>query len=192
MPSMSIFRPTYENYTDEALMQAIAQCNERAFAALYDRYSPRMYRFFFRMLWQDAAKAEDFTQEVFLKIIEKPHLFDPERNFRTWIYALATNLCKNEYRRPKLPELGSEEQDLWNDPLPEKIDQALFEAQLRHSITTLSEAHRQCFVLRYQEELSVMEIAEIVGCPEGTVKSRLHHALRQVSGQMEAWKTERY
>jgi|GEM_PF-2894684 len=59
---MSIFRPNYTDYTDEALMQAIAQRNERAFAVLYERYSPRMYRFFFRMFWQNATQAEDFLQ----------------------------------------------------------------------------------------------------------------------------------
>jgi RNA polymerase sigma-70 factor (ECF subfamily) len=68
------------------------------------------------------------------------------------------------------------------------MDQPLFEQHLRQSIGDLSEAHRQCFVLRYQEEMSVAEIAEIVNCPEGTVKSRLHHALRHVAGQMEVWK----
>ena len=58
---MNIFLQTYKDYTDEALMQAVAQRNERAFAVLYDRYGPRMYRFFYRMLWRDGAKAEDFT-----------------------------------------------------------------------------------------------------------------------------------
>ncbi|MBK6996255.1 MAG: sigma-70 family RNA polymerase sigma factor [Lewinellaceae bacterium] len=189
---MNIFRQTYKDYTDEALMRAIAQRDERAFAVLYDRYGPRMYRFFLRMLWRDAAKAEDFTQEIFLKIIEKPQLFDPERNFKTWIYTLASNLCKNEYRRPPPPEMSWEEPSLWDDSLPEKIDKALFDQHLRISIGELGEAHKQCFVLRYQEELSVAEIAEIIGCPEGTVKSRLYHALRQVVAQMEGWKSERY
>jgi RNA polymerase sigma-70 factor (ECF subfamily) len=180
---------THEHTNDEALMQAIAKRDERAFAALYDRYGPRMYRFFLRMLWQDAAKAEDFTQELFLKIIEKPHLFNPERRFKTWIYTLAANLCKNEYRRPKLDEAAFPQTEVWEDDLPEKIDAKLFEQHLRASIGQLSANHHQCFVLRYQEELSVAEIAEIVGCPEGTVKSRLHHALRQIAGQLECWKT---
>lgn len=175
--------------SDEALMQAIARRNEQAFAVLYDRYGPRMYRFFLRMLWGDAAKAEDFTQEVFLKIIEKPQLFNPERNFRTWIYVMASNLCKNEYRRPRAAEVPLEQTDIWEEDLPEKLDKQLFEADLQASIARLSPAHRQCFVLRYQEELSVAEISEIMDCPEGTVKSRLHYALQQVSSQLEAWKT---
>lgn len=161
-------------------MQEIARRNERAFAVLYDRYGPRMHRFFYRMLWRDAAKAEDFTQELFLKIIEKPHLFDPERNFKTWLYSLANNLCKNEYRRKPLPELSADLPDLWEDPLPELLDRPVFEKYLRHGIDRLSEAQRQCFVLRFQEELTIAEIAEIVQCPEGTVKSRLHHALKHL------------
>jgi RNA polymerase sigma-70 factor (ECF subfamily) len=186
---MIFFRQTLENKSDEALMQAIAKRDERAFAALYDRYGPRMYRFFYRMLWQDASKAEDFTQELFLKIIEKNHLFNPEFSFRTWIYALANNLCKNEYRQRKpVEEWYFEETTVEND-LPEKIDQQLFDKHLRESILQLSPVHHQCFVLRYQENLSVAEIAQIIGCPEGTVKSRLHNALRQVCNQMEPWKT---
>lgn len=189
---MNIFLQKYKDYTDEALMQAVAQRNERAFAVLYDRYGPRMYRFFYRMLWRDGAKAEDFTQEIFLKIIEKPQMFDPERSFKTWIYAMATNLCKNEYRRASPPEMAWDEPNLWDDPLPAGLDKALFEQHLRHNIGELSEAHRQCFILRYQEELSITEIAEIVGCPAGTVKSRLHHALRQVAGQMAGWRSEKF
>lgn len=187
---MNIFRQTYTEDSDEALMRAIARRNERAFAVLYDRYGPRMYRFFFRMLNRDAAKAEDFTQEIFLKIIEKNHLFNPERPFRTWIYTLATNLCKNEYRRANLPELPGADTDLWADPLPEKLDRELFEQNLRHGLGQLSDTHRQCFVLRYQEELSLAEIAEIVGCPEGTVKSRLHHALKQLREILAFWAEE--
>jgi RNA polymerase sigma-70 factor, ECF subfamily len=186
---MKFFRQTIEHDSDETLMQAIAQRNERAFAVLYDRYGPRMYRFFLRMLWGDTAKAEDFTQEIFLKIIEKPQLFNPDRNFRTWIYVMASNLCKNEYRKLRMAEMSGLQPGVWEDNLQEKLDKELFDTQLRDCIARLSPTQHQCFVLRYQEELSVAEIAEIVDCPEGTVKSRLHYALQQVCSQMEDWKT---
>ncbi|HAD12960.1 MAG TPA: sigma-70 family RNA polymerase sigma factor [Saprospirales bacterium] len=179
---MPLFRRTYQNYTDEALMQAIAQRQERAFAELYDRYSSRMYRFIFRMLHRDASRAEDLTQELFLKIIEKPHLFNPERDFKTWVYTLATNLCRNEFRRPPLPE--PEPADIWVEELPGIQDQDWLESRLHHQIGLLPDAQRQCFVLRYQEGLTVPEIAEILECPEGTVKSRLHHAIRQLRTQL--------
>ena len=79
----NIFKTSYRDLPDEALMREIARRDERAFAELYDRHGARMHRYFYRMLWRDAAKAEDFTQELFLKIIEKPHAFDTARPFRT-------------------------------------------------------------------------------------------------------------
>ncbi len=169
-------------------MQRIVRRDERAFAALYDRYASRMHRYFYRMLWRDAARAEDFTQELFLKIIEKPQLFDPNRSFRTWVYALAANLCKNEFRRKK--PVGPEWPELETDPDPgaDGLDRPVFEAALRAAIDRLSAPQRQCFVLRYQEELPVAEIAAILDCPEGTVKSRLHYALQQISEQMTIFK----
>ncbi|MBL7782687.1 MAG: RNA polymerase sigma factor [Saprospiraceae bacterium] len=169
--------------TDNALMQAIGQNDEQAFAELYGRYGRRMYRFFYRMLWQDTARAEDFTQELFIKIIERPEAYDASRPFVTWLYTLAHNLCKNEYRRQArqtgvLPDATSAYQ-------PENPDQELLEKQLRAAIDALPSVHRQCFILRYQEELSVQAIAAIVGCPEGTIKSRLHHAIQKLAADMQ-------
>lgn len=186
---MKLFRQSLEQYTDEALMREIAKGKAAAFAVLYDRYGPRMYRYFYRMLWQNTGKAEDFTQELFLKIIEKPQLFDTRRNFSTWIYTLAANLCKNEYRRKKTSDLEPGVGELWKENFSEALDHELFAQHLRQAIDQLSDNHRKCFVLRYQEERSVAEIAEIIGCPQGTVKSRLHYALQQVSSLMDMWKT---
>ncbi len=187
----TFFKTDYRDLPDAALMQAIARRQERAFAELYDRYSRPMHRYFFRMLGRDAARADDFTQELFLKIIEKPHLYDPERSFRTWLYALAANMCKNEYRRKKpsatgLP--GANEAEAPGPGLPEQLDRELFESSLRLAIDTLAEPQRQCFVLRYQEELSVAEIAAMLRCPEGTVKSRLHYALQKISERLGVFK----
>lgn len=171
--------------TDEALMQAIATRRDaQAFAQLYDRWSARMYRYFLRMIGRQAAKAADMTQDLFVKIIEKPHLFDPSRRFSTWLYTLAANQCKNEYRRKKLfdyvgdyPETPGEN---GADDLPEQLDRARLEQLLQAAIDHLQEHHRQCFVLRWQEDLSIREISEIMDCPEGTVKSRLYYALQQL------------
>lgn len=177
----------YVSHTDSALMQAIAQRDEQAFAELYRRYGQRMFRFFYRMLWQDAGRAEDFTQELFVKIIERPEGYHPARPFVTWLYALAYNLCKNEYRRQARAAshfakiIPPDETIHMSDP----VDQQLLEAQLRAWIDALPPAHRQCFVLRFQEELSVQEIAEIVGCPEGTVKSRLHYAVQKLTAGIQ-------
>lgn len=176
----------HNTFTDSALMQAIAQRNEQAFAELYLRYGRQMFRFFYRMLRRDAARAEDFTQELFVKIIERPEAYDPGRPFQTWLYTLANNLCKNEYRRQarKPAELTAVFEDNHAVWLPDSIDRQLLETQLRAAIDALQEPHRQCFILRYQEELSVRDIAAITDCPEGTVKSRLHYALQKVAADL--------
>lgn len=184
-----MFKKALNQLSDEALMAELAKGKKQAFEVLYDRYGPRMYRYFYRMLWQDAGKAEDFTQELFIKIIDKPQSFDPSRNFSTWLYTLAANLCKNEYRRKKTSDLEAHYSLVLLENFSEKMDEQLFDQHLHRAIEQLSSNHRQCFILRYQEERSVAEIAEIIGCPEGTVKSRLHYALQQVSQQLEAWKT---
>lgn len=175
-----------QNETDEWLVEAIAQRNSAAFAVLYDRYGQRMYRYFYRMFWQDAAKSEDFAQDLFLKIIEKAHTFRKECAFKTWIYTLAANMCKNEFRRTNYREtavLPLTEDTC--DYLPETIDQVLVANALRACIDQLDIHYRTCFVLRFQEELSVREISDVTGIPEGTVKSRLHRALQKVSVQFQ-------
>ena len=181
--------------TDELLMQAIARGDQQAFSELYERYAARMYRYFLRMLWGDRGKAEDMTQEVFLKIIEKPYLFDTNRVFSTWIYTLASNLCKNEYRRKKpilnadfAPGLLTES----GDALPEHLDELLLHQHLQTAIDGLEVLFRHCIVLRYQEGFSIAQISEMLDCPIGTVKSRLHYGVKKLINQMEVWKTEMY
>src|SRR4051794_3865958 len=85
--------------TDEELMRLVQRGEERALTELYHRYSKKLVRYFHRMLWRDDDKAQDFLHDLFIKIIEKPDQFNPERKFSTWIYSAAFNMCKNEYRR---------------------------------------------------------------------------------------------
>lgn len=171
--------------TDEALMQLITQKNQAAFTELYRRYADKVFRYFYRMLWQNKDKANDFTQDLFMKIIEKPHYFDTSRKFSTWIYTIAGNMCKNEYRRHgryqftnEMPELAT--MNLFND----NMDNALFIKCLEKAVAELDDIPRQCFILRYQEELSIKQISEILDCPEGTVKSRIFYTLKKLAKKL--------
>ena len=171
--------------TDEELMQRIQQGQESAFNALYDRYSQRMYRYFYRMLGQSAEMAHDFTQELFLKIIEQPDAFDTQRRFSTWFYAVAGNLVKNEYRRkakhpPEGPLDEANHTPISMTGLPD-LDSAVRQAYIEKAVQALRPHHRECFLLRYQEGLAVQEISEIIDCPPGTVKSRLHYSLKKLN-----------
>lgn len=184
----------YDTYSDEQLMQFIQKGKEAAFDELYNRYSSRMYFYFYKMLWQDEEKANDFTQELFMKIIEKPQLFDLQKRFSTWCYTMANNLCKNEYRKQTNRQKAYNGNQLINNEQSTEtqieIDKTNFEKDLQYALDQLPTAHRACFILRYREALSVNEISEILDCPAGTIKSRLFYATKKVSEQMTSWNNE--
>ena len=73
----------HRKLTDNELMARVCQGNSRAFSELFDRYQQRLINYFYKMLWNDRDMAEDFTQELFTKIIRKPELFRLELNFST-------------------------------------------------------------------------------------------------------------
>ena len=166
-------------------MQFISKGQSKAFDELYRRYGEKLYRYFYRMLYQNAPLAADFTQDLFLKIIEQPKAFDTNRKFSTWIYAVAANMCKNKYRsierQPKQVEFSHLETLTETLNFGDKLDKTVFNNYLRQAINDLEPHHKACFILRYQENLTVKTISEIVGCPQGTVKSRLHYATKQLA-----------
>ena len=109
-------------------MRAVQSGEPRAFEVLYDRYSERLLNYFYRMLGNHRENAHDMLQDLFLKIINKPHLFNPEKRFLTWIYTVAANMCKNEYRRRDIRRIER--------PLPdseEQLDAKIFEKNLHDS-----------------------------------------------------------
>jgi RNA polymerase sigma-70 factor (ECF subfamily) len=183
-------RKTYHDLSDEDLMRLLINDNDdRAFELVYDRYGSKMHSYFYRMLYQDSDKADDFTQDLFMKIVERPEMFDPNRRFSTWLYTVAGNMVKNEYRRNGRYQIVNEvpERPIPEcfEYIPEPMDRALFERQLEQAVDELDEPHKQCFILRYQEGMSVKEIGEVLGCPEGTVKSRLYYTVRKLSDKLK-------
>ena len=192
---MISFRKNYEKYSDEELVKYIVKGNEKAFDELYDRYASKMHSFFYRNLGKDVNQANDFIQELFLKIIEKGSLFDPEKKFSTWIYAVAGNMCKNEYRRIQRHAVLGLPADLKdrffaNSSSDNDFDQSVFELYLQKELDKMEAPHRECFLLRYQQELSIKEIAEVLDCPEGTVKSRIFYTLKKLSEKLQYFKPD--
>ena len=174
----------YNTYSDEELMQFIQRGKSLAFDELYRRYSPKLYFFFLKMLWQNEEKANDFTQELFLKIIENPKAFNTKKKCSTWIYTIANNLCKNEYRKQNNQQKAYNQHQLSQNKTATyteiDFDTIVFETDLMAALAQLPETHQACFILRYKEELSVKEISKILNCPEGTVKSRLFSATQKL------------
>ncbi len=181
----------YQKLDDEPLLRRMARGDEAAAAELYGRYAGRMQRYFQRMLDGDPIRAQDFTQELFLRVIRNAEHFDARFRFTTWLYTIARNLCKNEYRRrDRQPDLHPVEDQPVADKAPapwRQLDDEAFESALRRCLDELDELPRQCFVLRFQEELSIREISQILECPEGTVKSRLHYTVRKLSDRLQVF-----
>ena len=166
-----------------------------AFDELYSRYSKRLLHFFFRMLRKDAEKAQDFLQDIFLKIVEKPYLFDCKKRFSTWVFTVANNMCKNEYRRLQVRQNGSiyvgdfntTENDIVLPKIEQQIDNQHFKKMVIGELANMSEAKRSVFLLRYQEQFSIKEISEILNCSEGTVKSRLFYTTKALAQKLQAY-----
>ena len=188
-----IFRKKNKISSDSELMQQIVSGDQAAFGELYHRYKSRMYYYFYRMLGNSAEQANDFLQELFMKLIEKPESYNPAYNFSTWLYSVANNLCKNEYRRREVRQgyQASEIQETSDDCLndysvePEQAVEKIFQ-----TLELLGEEHRSAFLLRYREGFSIKEVAEILELPEGTVKSRLFYAKKLLAEKLEYLKDE--
>jgi RNA polymerase sigma-70 factor (ECF subfamily) len=185
---MKLFQHTYKTKTDEELMRAIQSGEVRAFDVLYDRYATRMVNYFYHRLGYNKDVAQDMLQNLFMKIIEKPHLFHTEKKFSSWIYAVASNMCKNEYRRQDLRQI---EQPLEPDNAAdfinkvkkpdEKFDHKEFGQAVQTQLNHMDEIKRETFLLRFQHQLSIKEISEVLNCSEGTVKSRLFYTIRALA-----------
>lgn len=188
---MKLLRPQYKKLSDEKLMQHICNANMKAFNELYQRYKQRLLYYFYRMLGSSQEKAQDFLQDIFMKIIDNPEAFDSRRKFSTWIFSVAHNMCKNEYRRLEVRKAVTlEEQtdsfaDVFND---NQLDLNDFTNQLYDELNKLDEAHRTAFLLKYREGFKIKEISKALNCSEGTVKSRLFYTVKKLSEKMECYR----
>jgi RNA polymerase sigma-70 factor (ECF subfamily) len=163
-----------------------------ALAAICDRYASRIYGLGMRLLG-DRGMAEELVQDTFVRVWRSAPRFDPERgSARTFIYTLARRAAVDLQRRTAsrpLPTVADEE----NDGPKATVDRAALDAyeetvlgiDVRDALNTLSEKHRDTLLLCYDEDLSRREIAERLGIPMGTVKTRIHYALRALKLELE-------
>jgi RNA polymerase sigma-70 factor (ECF subfamily) len=166
--------------SDEALMQRVQRGDDDAFEALFGRYRSRLYGFLLRRVGDSAA--DDLFQETWLRVVRSRERFDPRRRFSTWLFQIANNLARDRGRRLAVRskargELVDQARRAEPNPLrvAEPVENRL---DVARRLESLSDPQREVLLLRYYEQMSEREIAEVVGIPQGTVKSRLHTAIR--------------
>jgi RNA polymerase sigma-70 factor (ECF subfamily) len=164
---------------DEALMQRVAAGDEPALAELLRRYQRPLSAFLGRST--GGLDVEDLFQETWLRVVRAADRFDPQRKFSTWLFQIAVNLCRDRARRHR-PTIGLDGVEPvaadTNASVQQRID-------ARALLARLPEPQREVVILRYYHDLSEAEVAEVLGCPRGTVKSRLHSALARLADSVD-------
>lgn len=174
--------------TDEDLMALIkGHQSHFALTELHRRYSRKLLGYFIKMLQRDEYLAQDFVQDLFLRIWEKSHLFQQDKKCYTWIFTIASNMCKTHYRNQyKVVGEDLNKPQFHGAVFQENLtDKDTFQELLKIGIDNLEVSHRTVFVLRYLEHFSLQEIAEITEAPVGTVKSRLFYATRKMTENLK-------
>jgi len=171
--------------------------NEKIFGKLVDEHYDRIFRAA-RFMCGDVVAAEDLVQETFLAAAESLKSFEGRSSTYTWLYGILLNKFRRWLRRKQATAIslqtmvGDGEQErseviLQSDypSPPETAERSEAIEQVRSAIQELSADHRSVITLRYIEGMSYEEIAEVLDCPIGTVKSRIHYALQKIAKWLE-------
>jgi RNA polymerase sigma-70 factor (ECF subfamily) len=179
--------------TDDVLIGRIANGDRLAMQVLFARHHVRVYRFVLRLV-RNEAMAEDLISEVFLDVWRQAGKFEGRSAVSTWLLAIARFKSLSELRRKPEQELDEEMAEAIEDTADtpevalEKKDKGEI---LRKCMTSLSREHREIIDLVYYHEKSVEEVAEIVGIPEATVKTRMFYARKKLGELLKAQGIER-
>jgi len=159
----------------DLLLRLGSQAPGDALERLYDRFATPVYRLAMRAL-RDPQLAEDAVQDTFVRLWRSARRFDPARgSASTWVFALARRATIDAHRRrpPAAPELPD---DLVSDD--GRFEALMTAVSVRDALGALSPAHREVLELAYDAELTQASIADRLGVPLGTIKSRTYHAMR--------------
>jgi RNA polymerase sigma-70 factor (ECF subfamily) len=174
----------------------------RAFELLVTRHRKPLFNFILRFV-RDTAAAEDVTQETFLRLVKGADAYERQAKFTTWLYTIARNLCVDASRRGKHRKAASLDAPIGDedgsasllDLVPDggaAVDRQAQSKELRlrlqQAIEALPDEQREIFLLREVADLQFNEIANVIGCPENTVKSRMRYALEKLREALEEYR----
>lgn len=166
--------------SDELLLQCIGRQDREAFAELYQRYSRPILAYLVRLV-RDQAVAEELFQELFMVVWKDARRFRGRASVRTWLYRIAHNQAVS-WLRKKRPDLTGEIlPDAIQEEFPEaQVLERVRREQIAEALDQLSPDHRAVLELVFFHHMRYREVAQVMDCPEGTVKSRMSHARRHL------------
>lgn len=163
---------------DATLVQHCLTGDELALRTFTSRYQKMVFGICYRML-SHREDAEDVTQDVFLRIFRNLHRWESDRPLKPWLVTITANRCRTVLKKRLRIPIPSEFAD--EQITDHRLTQSDLGEELQLALETIRDEYRACFILFYQQKLSCIEIGEILDCPEGTVKTWLHRARRQLA-----------
>jgi RNA polymerase sigma-70 factor, ECF subfamily len=182
-----------QSTSDDVLIGRIATGDRLAMQVLFARHHVRVYRFVLRLV-RDESVAEDLISEVFLDVWRQAGRFEGRSQVSTWLLAIARFKALSALRRRPDEELDDETAEAIEDPSDDPevaLDKKDKSAAIRKCLEKLSAEHREIIDLVYYHEKSVEEVAQIVGIPENTVKTRMFYARKRLAELLKAAGIER-
>ncbi len=170
-----------KHLSDQELMRIVQGGDFSPASEIYDRYSGRIYNFALRFL-KSAEAAEDATQEVFVKMIKHANQFQGDAKLSTWLFSITANWCR-DYLRKADNKVKESEDVLVTLPAPadqspdRTLEQRENALRIQRALQELTAEQREAILLSRYQGLSYAEIAQIAGCSEGAVKTRVFRAM---------------
>ncbi len=166
---------------DDNLVEQIRLGDEKAAEELIKRYYTSILRYCKRQCF-NLEKAEDLTQETFLKLFKNLSGYKGKRKFKAYLYTIASHLCVDESRKMETYPLENEEQIKYECDEMRRIED---KSEINYLLNTLSPEQREAVILRFGEQLEFREIAEVMGCNMRTAQSRVRNALKIMRKEQE-------
>ncbi|HVT04714.1 MAG TPA: RNA polymerase sigma factor [Thermoanaerobaculia bacterium] len=169
-----------KNLNDQELMRLVQAGDFAPASEVFERYSARIYNFAYRFLRNQEA-AEDATQEVFVKMLKYANQFHGDAKLSTWLFSITANLCRDYLRKSDNKPKESEE-TLLTLPSSElgpdrRLEARETEERVQKALEMLTPEQREAILLSRYQGLSYAEIAQIAGCSEGAIKTRVFRAM---------------
>ncbi len=170
-----------ERHSDDDLVEQIRLGDEKAAEELIKRYYTSILRYCKRQCFS-LEKAEDLTQETFLKLFKSLSGYKGKRKFKAYLYTIASHLCIDESRKMEIYPLEKEEEIEYEGDEMRRVED---QSEVKYLLNMLSPEQREAVILRFGEQLAFREIAEVMGCNMRTAQSRVRNALKIMRREQE-------